>query len=539
MQTKETLTKAEGKSRPAPSARVRRLSAKLTVWRIFGVVVFLVAAALCGLLYMSWKGLLFQPEEEPPAPVEATPAISLTCYLPDGTTIVVPAEEDGTVRLPEGPALEGYTFLGWADEQGRTEEREELKIYENSAVSARYAIAFRDESTAGHHEAYLPLDSTQFFRPKAALTRGEAVTILYSLLDTTAVGSGRFTDVDGSDACYTAAATLKDLGVLSGSRFHPDEAITYGELFEMLSAFFPKAKAQESFERVPANDAYYPAFALAYERGWLRDSAVSPYDEVSRLEAVRLFNTLCGRKGTAHEDYAEVGAIADVSPRDETFAEIAEAVVSHDCVLEDDGAERWSASTPLPLLEPGFFFLGSDLHCIGPEGLPLLNDSVDGFAFDEDGIITSGDSELDALVREKLRELIDPASMSREEMLKTIYDYVTYECSYLGGELLAMGQTGWEIDMAKRMLSTGKGNCYCFAAAFWAMSRAIGYDAVCYSGLVDTQRHPHGWTEIEIDGTTYIFDPTMENEERYITFKFGEYYMRTYDSVVNWNYTRG
>ena len=62
---------------------------------------------------------------------------------------------------------------------------------------------------------------------------------------------------------------------------------------------------------------------------------------------------------------------------------------------------------------------------------------------------------------------------------------------------------------------------------------------VTYSGIVDTQRHPHGWAEINIDGTLYIFDPTMENEERFITFKFGNYYMRTYESVSNWSYTRG
>ena len=535
MQTKDKPVRNADEIAEKPTAYEKKLSAELVAWRIFGVIAVAVAAALFGMLYLAKQGILFQPEaEETPAPV----ALSVTCYVPDGSTIVLDAEEEGAaVSLPEGPEIAGYTFLGWADAQGHLEERSEIRVYENLAYSARYAIAFRDESGSGRHEAYLTLDSTQFFRPKDALTRGEAVRILYALLDTSAVGSGRFKDVDASSPCYTAAATLKDLGVLSGSRLHPDEAITYGDFFRLLSAFFPKCTELYAFPNVAENDEAYAAFCLAYDRGWLRDGTVSAYDELDRREAVHIFNMLCGRKGTVHTDYAEIGAIADVALSDPDFPDIAEAVVSHDCTVEGD-AEHWSASTPLPLLKPGFFFLGTELHCIGAEGLPLINDSYNGFAFDENGVFTSGSSELDALVRAKLKELVDPATMKSEEMLKILYDYVTYKLSYLRGDVYPFGLTDWEVNDATRMLSTGKGNCYSFAAAFWALSRAIGYDTVCYSGIVDTQRHPHGWAEIVIDGTPYIFDPTMENEERYITYKFGNYYMRTYESVSNWSYTR-
>ncbi len=539
MQTKEKTKRRPDESESAPGAYEKKLSAELVVWRIFAVVVFAVAAAMCGMLYLAKVGILFKPLDAP----EATPApaagLSVTCYVPGGESIVLDVgESGGTARLPEGPELAGYTFLGWEDARGHLEDREEIRVFENLAYSAKYAIAFRDESVSGRHEAYLQLDSSQFFYPKAALTRGEAVRILYTLLDTTAVGSGRFADVDASMPCYTAAATLKDLGVLTGTRLHPDEPITYGDFFQLLAAFFPPTGQRYAFPDLAEDDDYYPVFCLAVERGWLRDGSVSPFDELSRREAVRIFNRLCGRRGTAHTDYAEVGAIADISLKDPDFPDIAEAIITHECAPEGEG-ERWTASTPLPLLQPGLFFLGTDLHCIGAEGLPLISDSYNGFAFDEDGIYTSGDAELDAIVRAKLRELVDPETMSREEMLKTVYDYVTYELKYLGGEFLSFGQTGWEADIAKKMLSTGKGNCYSFAAAFWALSRPLGYDTVCYSGIVDTQRHPHGWAEINIDGTLYIFDPTMENEERFITFKFGNYYMRTYESVSNWSYTRG
>ena len=203
MQTKEKAKKKTEEIESAPTAYERKLSAELVVWRVFAVVVFAVAAAMCGMVYLAKVGVLFKPlEEEPPAPVP----LSVTCYVPGGETIVLDVPESGsTLTLPEAPEIPGYTFLGWADARGSLEDRSEIRVYENMAYSARYAIAFRDESVSGHHEAYLKLDSSQFFRPKAALTRGEAVQILYSLLDTTAEGSGRFTDVDASAPYYTAA----------------------------------------------------------------------------------------------------------------------------------------------------------------------------------------------------------------------------------------------------------------------------------------------------------------------------------------------
>ena len=60
------------------------------------------------------------------------------------------------------------------------------------------------------------------------------------------------------------------------------------------------------------------------------------------------------------------------------------------------------------------------------------------------------------------------------------------------------------------MYSTGTGNCYCYAAAFWAAARQLGYDALCVSGTIGSERSPHGWVTISIDGTHYVFDVEIE-----------------------------
>ena len=88
------------------------------------------------------------------------------------------------------------------------------------------------------------------------------------------------------------------------------------------------------------------------------------------------------------------------------------------------------------------------------------------------------------------------------------------------------------------MFQTGKGNCYNFAAAFWALARGVGFDAVCCSGLVGVDRNPHCWVVIEIEGTPYIFDPETEMLNR-LVFDYTSTYKLTIAQGAFWRYTQG
>lgn len=541
----EDMEKRQKKQSGGHSGKRCRRSAGLKIWRGISLVLMVAVAALGLLLYQMISEQKAEADRleqerlaEELAPTPEPVYLSVTCYVPQGEPIVLGAEEGGSVTMPEGPEIPGYTFLGWADARGDYETRGELTLTENLAYSAQYAIAFRRDGEAERHEPYMSLDADGCFRPREGLSRGEAVEIVYALLDTELVGTGVFKDVEEDDSFFIAAATLKDLGVLGGSRLHPDEAITRGELFQLLSPFFPASAEKHEFEKVSEGDEYYPSFCQAIERGWIDDASLSPYDELTRAEAARIFNLLCGRRGVEHGDLGMTGTITDVSISDPLFSDIAEAAIPHGCEHDGD-AESWTDSAPAPLRKPGLFFVGTDLRCIGSDGDPIIDGEAEGLYFDGEGIVSTGMPELDLLVRAKLRELVDPSKMSRDEMLKTLYNYVTYDCGYLRAEYYEKGETGWEAKEAYRMLSTGKGNCYSFAGAFWALARSIGYDAVCYSGTVGTVPRPHGWVEIEIDGKPYIFDPTLEYEERYVTFKHGKFYCLSYAALSGWSYTRG
>ena len=75
------------------------------------------------------------------------------------------------------------------------------------------------------------------------------------------------------------------------------------------------------------------------------------------------------------------------------------------------------------------------------------------------------------------------------------------------------GSTGWELGVAKTMLTDRKGNCYSWAAAFTYLSRKVGYPSNAIAGESISEkgnRSIHAWTEIEFDGTPYTFDPQIE-----------------------------
>ena len=81
----------------------------------------------------------------------------------------------------------------------------------------------------------------------------------------------------------------------------------------------------------------------------------------------------------------------------------------------------------------------------------------------------------------------------------------------------------------------GKGNCYVMAAMFCEMARAIGYECHQISGRVPLSAGgfgPHSWTEVVIDGTTYVCDPDFTNE----TGRNG--YMITYGQSGTWRYIK-
>lgn len=187
-----------------------------------------------------------------------------------------------------------------------------------------------------------------------------------------------------------------------------------------------------------------------------------------------------------------------------------------EAVLPDVEPDYWAAgdvytaaSAPGPIaVQDGFFWVDGYLYCLGEDGYVLKNRYVGSLFFGPDGRYTSGSQELDGYVAQVILENTDD-TMDRETRLRTVYEYCRDSFTYLRRNYYKVGDIGWQLNEALTMYSTGQGNCYCYASAFWAAARGLGYDAKIVSGLVN-RNAPHGWVEILRDGERRTFDVELE-----------------------------
>ena len=109
--------------------------------------------------------------------------------------------------------------------------------------------------------------------------------------------------------------------------------------------------------------------------------------------------------------------------------------------------------------------------------------------------------------------------MTPEQMLRACYDYVR-SYKYLGrnaafGSDVKTPPYEKLMEFAEKILSTGKGDCYNFAASFCLLSRRLGFEAACIIGecgyVWNWRPIAHGWVEITKDGQTLLYDPQIEN----------------------------
>ena len=438
--------------------------------------------------------------------------------------------KEHTIRGPE--EIEGYTFLRWRDEQGNAETREKITVFDDVWYAADYAVKLITDE----HPAYLFPDKDGYYRPMDPMLRSDAVTMLHILLGKPA-GSGSFLDVDRRAPYAKAAAALRELGMITGSRLHPDEGITRGELLEMLAVLYPAASEDYEFADLEAGQPYYEACCVAAEQGWIESGAkvkAQANEILTRAATAALINRITGRSEHPGARVRQVGYPVDLYRDEEGYWDMIEAAIPHSFEIRDD-EEVWTGSTPAERLTKGKRMIGWRLSWIGANGRVVRDADVGNLHFDENGWYTSGSEELDALVQQTLEKvLVD--GMDEEEQLLALYRYVRDNFKYVRREPYEAGETPWLVDEATDMLSTGKGNCYSYASTYCMLVRAIGVDAIVISGHVGSNFAPHGWVEIIRDGEPHIFDTelSMAHPEQGDLY----YYDRSYEAIANWSYVK-
>lgn len=408
-------------------------------------------------------------------------------------------------------------------------------------------------------EAYMQ-GNRGFFLPDDTITRAEIAQVYWNL-HLSVPGGRTFSDVAPGDWFAQAVAELS--GALKGysdGTFRPQQEATLAEFLTVLCRVLELEPP--ALEDGAGQPWYAPYLLAAQEAGWLDAHPDAQADApVTRAVAVSILNRALGREPDREAiDNLDVCVYLDVTPEHPDYYDILEASITHTCDLDRDGA--WiEKSLEFPNLsagihvgggsayyvledrtlygEPGLLevdgarYLVADetgriyadeaLHQYGEElvfstesGALLCNGSWHDFQFDDQGYYTTGDAELDGYVEEALAACTDE-TMTQAEKLYAAYCHVR-SFGYLGRNSTIYVKTMSPTQAsayAKKIFSTGKGDCYNFAAAFYYLARRLGYDATAVVGscgyVWNTRAIPHGWVEIPIDGATYLFDPQIEN----------------------------
>ena len=322
----------------------------------------------------------------------------------------------------------------------------------------------------GGHEPFLFADERGFIRPDEPLTGSELRAALEALAP------------DGTEALLPAA---------------PDGAVTGEQLTVITRELFP-------------------------------DAAIEFSANPTRAEFASAYTALLGRVCTGITAAEGAALPPDIALAGDDREAVLEASVPHTA-----GGGSWEDVAPA--YEPGLVNLSGELFSIDKNGELMLDCDVGTLHFDDKGRYTSGNELLDGYAKDIIAGfMLENPEAGRLELLRMAYDYTRDSFTYLRRNYYAFGETGWEIDEAITMLETGRGNCYCYAAVFWALARQLGFDAEAISGTISRTSQPHAWVEIVIDGTNYYFDPETEmayiqkRDYGYDMFMMNYYYARTW-----------
>ena len=173
----------------------------------------------------------------------------------------------------------------------------------------------------------------------------------------------------------------------------------------------------------------------------------------------------------------------------------------------------------------GLITIGEDTYFFQADGTMAVNVTIDGNQFGADGKLMGpqmGNTTLAPILDSIIASVTTP-QMTEEQKLAACYNYMINACSYKRTYDKPSGDWTWTY--AVEILTTGQGNCYRYAAGFACLAKRLGFETKVITGQVKARRGgttPHGWTEVKMGDTWYIFDTELQDALG------GNYYKKTY-----------
>ena len=411
-------------------------------------------------------------------PVTEPPVCYTVVYMVGDSLYTSQTVELGHYPAPVEAQVDGLEITGWLDESGVSAEPENIPVTQDLCYTAQAVPQLV------RHMPYLQLDEGGFLNPDAPMT-GQALQ-------------------------FALRALCREVAYPFLPEVPQTEKLTAAQLKSVLESLFE-------------------AGAVA--------SAVTAADTevVSRAQFAGIMNTLLGI------DEAEtfiLGASA-VLPADITAQRADAHILLEACMRHtpDPEGDTWQDMELPAGWEPGLHMENGWLYYVQPDGRLLRDGELGKLHFGSDGRYTSGDRELDELVAGVLKTILEEnPELEGLDLLRKVYDHCHQDYKYIRKEGYDLGATGWEVADAKEMLQEGRGNCYNFAAIFWALAQGMGYDVQCLAGTCTGTDQPHGWVVLHYEDAYYFVDPEWQYAytEREIFDK--DMFMLTMDEVWWWTY---
>ena len=328
------------------------------------------------------------------------------------------------------------------------------------------------------------------------------------------------------------------------NQLNPDAPVTFLDFSKAAQALLPDRQMHLAAGLLHTNSAMTEKELHQSLLRYVPPEDLDPFclnsdETVTRIEFVKIMNILTHR--SPHTPIVVLSRnpwFRDLSAESENYADLLLASVN----AIADNSQGWPIEEAVRYAHysPGYFLQNGFLYLADKDGKLIRNQTCGGLAFTESGRYTSGDTQLDAMTAEILSGLQKQHFRAeREELLLAAFEYCRDTFYGSGGNHYAFGESGWETEEAKTALKVSHGNCYNFAAAFWALARNLGYDARCVSGKALNLQQEHAWVVIDMEETSYIFDTLLANQtKKGLLPDYGEnmFMIPPYDAYI-WKYT--